>query len=241
MYNEAYIQTFDESIYINLLNDNGQLENIAKNYLTRYEKGVDVNMLALKDSLDHYIAKKISTDKNFIDSQEFKNYAKYLKKIVSQKSYTIYTNYKIYLELSTNVVFDYLTGDKLNKVFPKNNIETIRNNNQKIIRAIFQKIRGNKQISAGELGFISDYLDNKKDIESETYKEYMEYIFKNNNNIIGTPKILSAILTYMPGFYDKRYACGVKNARAYLAHTDGKDKDGDDIPILIAHSSGAYI
>nr|MCR5146026.1 hypothetical protein [Clostridia bacterium] len=106
--------------------------------------------------------------------------------------------------------------------------------------AIFQKIRENKQISSGELEFISDYLDNKKDIESETYKEYMEYIFKNNNNIIGTPKILSAILTYMPGFYDKGYACGVKNARTYLAHTDGKDKDGDDIPILIAHSSVAY-
>lgn len=52
------------------------LGNLAKAYLNRYNSGIDINLLALKESLDHYVVKRLTRDSRFLESAEFDNYIK---------------------------------------------------------------------------------------------------------------------------------------------------------------------
>ena len=231
MYNEKYVETFREEQYLNFLRNGNQLDDIANNYLNRYtDKQVDAMKLAFKDSLDNYVAKKISENKNYINTPEFKNYTNYLRKITTSKKYINEQGLPMYIEFSTNKVFEYLDENMLNQIFPGNRIKYEIAKNEDKIGKILEKINNNQSIQKVELEIISDYFDNKKDLENENYTKYMEYIFAHSKDIHPTPKVISAILTYLPGFYRE----GVQNSRAYLATIDGRNK------INIAHSSGGF-
>ncbi len=232
MYNEKYVKSFKEEQYISILNDIKQLDDIANNYLNRYSAGVDAHKLALKDSLDHYIAKQISENKNYINTLEFKNYANYLKKISNQKKYIYDNGYPIYLEFSTNIVFEYLNQNMLDKIYPGNKINSVISKNKDMLNIMLSKIRNKQQLSFRELQIISDYFDNKKDLKMEDYTKYLEYIFEPKNGVKSTPQIVSAILTYLPKFYGQE----VQDSRAYLASIDGSNNN----KIHIAHSSAAF-
>lgn len=235
MYNKTYINSFEIIEYLTYLNDSNKLKDIATNYLNRYNKGVDTRKLAFKDSLDHYVSEMISENPNFINSFQFRNYIKYIREINLQKKYIIGMNV-IYPELSTNIVFEYLNDEMLNRLFPKNSIRKEIEKNKRLFREIFSKIENDQILNFQELELISDYLDNKKnmsyfkDTEYTEYAKYISYLFNNKDKIKMTPKICSAILSFMPIFYRG----DVENSRAYLGSTDGSER------INIAHSSGRH-
>lgn len=229
MYNKTYVNSFEENNYLTWLKDSNKLKDIATNYINRYNKGVDVRKLAFKDSLDHFIAKKISENPNYMNTVEFKNYINYIREINMQKKYIIGQN-TIYPELSTNIIFEHLSEENLNSLFPNNSIKKEIEKNNYLINNIFNRIKNNQNIDLQELEFISDYLDNKKDLDNSRYTEYISYIFENKDKLKMTPKICSALLTYIP----KVYGNEVKSSRTYLGSTDGNEKiDG-------AHSSNKY-
>ena len=201
MYNEAYIKAFEEEIYVKYLRKTDKLQELADDYLKKYSEGSDAYNLALKESLDHYVAKKISENPNIIYTNEFKNYFQYLKTITLQKGYMLKDKTKLLLEFNTNVIFEYLNDDLLNRISPGNRVGESFRKNQNIINMELQKIKDNQTLSTEELEFISDYLDSKKDIQSKEYTDYIRYIFKNNDKITSSPKIVSAILSYLPGYY----------------------------------------
>ena len=87
MYNWSYINSLRENYpsddnYQNILRNPRLLYKLEKEYLAKYSMDADVYYLALKESLDHYVAMRIAKDKSFTETEEFKNYAQYLKRLV---------------------------------------------------------------------------------------------------------------------------------------------------------------
>ena len=103
MYNWSYINSFRASYpsdkrYREILENPKLLNMLEKEYLAKYSKDADVFYLALKESLDHYVAMRIAKDKRFIETEDFKNYAQYLKRIVQQNKEK-YMGTALYLSL----------------------------------------------------------------------------------------------------------------------------------------------
>ena len=77
MYNWSYINSLRENYpsddnYQNILRNPRLLYKLEKEYLAKYSMDADVYYLALKESLDHYVAMRIAKDKSFTETEEFK-------------------------------------------------------------------------------------------------------------------------------------------------------------------------
>ena len=172
---------------------------------------------------------RIAHDKRFTKSEEFKNYAQYLKRIVQQNKEK-YMETTLYIEPSINIVFNYLDEETLNKIYPNNVLKTHREYNQKIYDRIFKKLEENSMVTSEELSLASIYLDNVKDFKSGRYETYMHYVFSHLDSIKATPELVSAILSFLPNYYKE----GAENARTFMGSKD------QGSPINWAHSNGLY-
>ena len=157
----------------------------------------------LKESLDHYVLKRLNANSNFQNTMEFKNYLDF---IISISSY----NY----ESSTNVFWSAFPEENYKRWFGKN-AEILMNNknkNNQNIKTIFAKIRNNQIISQNELNEICIYFGKKRsytDIKcQEEYGILMTYIFttvlKNYNLYKFSSQILDAIINYIPVEYGNK-------------------------------------
>ena len=234
MYNWNYINSFRASYpsdkkYREILENPKLLNMLEKEYLAKYSMDADVYYLALKESLDHYVAMRIAKDKRFTETEEFKNYAQYLKRLVQQNKEN-YMGIALYIEPSINIVFNYLDEETLNQIYPNNVLKSHREYNKRIYDRIFRKLEENAMVTSEELSLASIYLDNVKDFKSGRYETYIKYIFSHLDSIKSTPELASAILSFLPHFYKE----GTENTRTFIG---GKDRGN---PINWAHSMGLH-
>ena len=234
MYNWSYINSLRENYpsddnYQNILRNPRLLYKLEKEYLAKYSMDADVYYLALKESLDHYVAMRIAKDKSFTETEEFKNYAQYLKRLVQQNKEN-YMQTTLYIEPSINIVFNYLDEETLNQIYPNNVLKSHREYNKRIYDRIFRKLEENAMVTSEELSLASIYLDNVKDFKSGRYETYIKYIFSHLDSIKSTPELASAILSFLPHFYKE----GTENTRTFIG---GKDRGN---PINWAHSMGLH-
>ena len=234
MYNWSYINSLRENYpsddnYQNILRNPRLLYKLEKEYLAKYSMDADVYYLALKESLDHYVAMRIAKDKSFTETEEFKNYAQYLKRIVQQNKEN-YMQTTLYIEPNINIVFNYLDEQTLSKIYPNNVLKSHKEYNQRIYDRIFRKLEVNAMVTTEELSLVSVYLDNTKDFKSGRYETYINYIFSHLDSIKSTPKLASAILSFLPHFYKEE----TENARTFI----GRKNRGT--PCGLACSIGQY-
>lgn len=238
MYNQSYIDDFENTdfkkekrVYSELLNNPKLLKKLGEEYSKKYGPDADAFRLALKESLDHYVAKKLSEGKQYINTPEFRNYANYLTQIIKNTTAQI-GNSQIYLELSTNVVFEYLDDESINKIWPGSTLKKHIEYNSKIIKSLMEKIENGDKIADDEVKLLSRYFDNKKQQDDKDYKKYISYIFKNLKSLKSSPELISSILSYLPMYYREQ----VENSRAFLAAYDSPFMNKKR-PINWAHSS----
>ncbi len=233
MYNIGYIEAFKENRYDKLLSSPTSLSILFDKWFRQYQDDADTEFLALKESLDHYVAKRLSEDKNYYRSVYFQNYYQYLidlvnKRVVKNK------NGDLYLELSINPVFDYLSDDVLNELSPENNIRKLQDYNQSTIDLLINKIKNGESIHPKAVEFLAEYFDNRKDFSDERYSIFIGYVFSNLNKMKSTPRLISSVLTFLPSTYNL-----VTDSRCFMGGTDGF-YNGKIKPIDVAHSSGKY-
>ena len=234
MYNDSYINDFEEKYYKQYLNNTKKLDELKDKYLRQYSSQSDAQYLAFKESLDHYIYKQIAKDNNYISSAEFKNYLNYIMHIVNDKKVSL-NNQIFNLELSTNIVFrdESIRNLIFKKYYAKitNTYENHIKETKKILNEINDKMIKRKSISQDEIDFISDYIYSSRSFvdNEDTYIEYIFNEIKPDSNIKIYPQMLGAITYCFTQEYTKDP--DVKNSRTFIADQDNTGCD-------MAHKSG---
>lgn len=228
-YNNDFINEFDLSNYDTFLSNLDKLNIMLLNYNYRYDPKYSVfdgRLNLIKESLDHYVLKKMSEDSNFINTNECNNYFSYLKKLSNYNSYEYHSNVVLRNVLNNSEFIKYKE-----KYIGNNNgkfNEKIRNNNKKI-NEIMNKINNNQEVSQDELdlicGVVSDYR-----YDCKVLRSVVKYIFNNllkqDSKLKCSPQVLCAILTCVPYMSDKIKKNGFNpaNVRIYASNRmNGKD------------------
>lgn len=217
MYNQKYIDCFDEEKYKEIIGDKLLLKEIADMYINQFEKAPYDATIAFKESLDHYVLKMIKTVPGFIESNEFLNYVSYLTYIFYNKV----TNKDLRLEFNTNVVMSDPLARKV--IFYKfnsnvrNTLDELIRRNDALIHHIGRKLENRAPLSQEELNLVGDYLYNKRDLESPLYTKFVDYLLneiKVDTAIKFSPQIGAAYMSYLPKFYGS----GVENSRVIYSN-----------------------
>lgn len=216
--NEKYINDFSEEQYLYILKNKSNLKEIADSYLNQYENPTYDETIIFKESLDHYIVKKINTDLNFKNSNEFKNYLIYINYIVKNRK-----NNNYLLELNTNVVFKNEIAKQTilnmysekDRIFLNNSI----NNVNIYIQSLNNKLINDIRLSNEELKFLCDYLYTSRDNTNNIYENLIHYLLNEKNvvNVNFSNEIAAAYISYMP----KIYGNNCEDARIVLSNGYG--------------------
>ena len=217
MYNEKYINDFKETIYKEALNNKNFLVEIANAYIKQYDSPTYEKTLAFKESLDHYVLKQLKENPTFTSTEMYNNYLEYIKYIFLNRK----TCGNINLEFNTNIVFsDKNICDKVLSSYPNNakdKLKVIINQNEKYIQYISQKMYTKEPLSQVELNFIGDYLYTRKDLNSELYRKYVEYLLndiKKCKNVSNSPQIIASYIAYLPKIFGEN----CENSRILLTN-----------------------
>lgn len=295
MYNQTYINDFDERKYLYFLQNPSSLDEVKTNYLYHYRtntaaldkiglikqqkqellkkyrelraKGYtgtpemqflenEINKLdseekkmiktkqiddaapvVFKESLDHYILKRITEDNSFIKTPEFKTYLAYISDIYKKRKFET-GNTTLYLELNTNIVFrnEKIRNLIFNEYLSSNDIQAdnaLIAYNEKILNNVVKKLKSREKVTQKELDFLADYIYTSRNFDNEYAQVLAEYIFNEitpESNIKASVHIIGALLSYFTQCYNKDER--VKNSRMFIGTLDGGKL------VNVAHSSG---
>ena len=202
MYNETFINMYKEERYLKILGSPSQLDVLANGYTRKYkESDVDGYILAFKESLDHYVLKRISEDNNFVKTPEFRNYFNYIKKIIKE----------IPTELATNLVLcniDILrTASEIYEPNDQNAFAyylRYQKSMNKRVDNLNKKIKNNILLTQDEINFLCSYYAGRRKYD-ENYSNLITYIFTYFGKQYGLKcsyEVLDAIFTYLPFEYN---------------------------------------
>lgn len=236
MYNQAYINDYDENIYHSYLNDLNKLMSLKDAYLNQYNNKSDASLLAFKESLDHYVKSKLMKDINYIKTNEFKNYFYYALTINNGKKFVLTKNNYIYPELLTNVVFrddrirNYIFSNCL-KPHQINGYEVLFKSAKRSMELIFDAMKAGKYLSQDFVNLTGDYIYSSRDISNDRGRIFAKYIFNYSHryNINSSPQIIGAMTTIFTNNYS--LDDDVKNTRFYIAEYDS------GVKVNVAHSN----
>ena len=226
----VYANAFPEKYYLIYLHNPLFLEKLSSQYSLQYSKGSSSHDLALKDSLDHYIYKRIMENDRFLKSQEFYNYGRYLNNIINNKTRTV-NGKKYYMELVTNAI---LRDDNMRQKFFSAlglSVSQISSINHIVIvikeelNRVLNRMARRERISQEELDFIGDYIYSTKNVSDDVRKIFLKYVFnelKEPTNIKPSIEIVGAFLQCLPGEYIDEER--IKNMRYYVGDYDKNGK-----------------
>ena len=163
MYNETFIKEFNESDYLKTLSTMENMEAVRNIARDQYTDKSNAFYLAYKESLDHYVLKRLMTDPKFIDSPEFRNYICYALSVSNDKSLRATDQYRVYPELITNPVF---RNDEIRRqIFEKHlnqkqreGYERHRAYSKKIVDYVFEEMKQNHRLTPDLINIAADYI-----------------------------------------------------------------------------------
>ena len=241
MYKESYINDFEESLYLIYLKDPKKLNQVKNAYLNQYTNQSEADYLAFKESLDHFVKKKLQTDPSFINSQEFINYLNYILQVSNEKRIQLNDHHYIHPELYTNTIFrddklrdiifkKYLTpeqqkGFERQQIIAKNSIDTI-----------FTKLQKGERVSQDIVNIAGDYIYSSRDVSNQKNEIYAKYIMNKSKDyhLKPSPQIIGAMTTVFASNYSLDDE--VKDTRFFIAEKDS----GRQVNKAHSHGSRKY-
>ncbi|MGM9877586.1 MAG: hypothetical protein ACI33S_02955 [Bacilli bacterium] len=201
IYNDAYISVYTTEKYMSALRNQNELRKMINCFKSRYN-GSEVNGMTIfgLESLNHFVVKMISTNPNFINSPEFKNYKKVMEESIIFGRGLIYSNifFSAFPDDFYKRIFDYKTYQLLQE-----RIDKKKNN----ISLIESKLDNNYDLSQKELDYICDVLSFDRNINNTLHEKVIKYIFNNltksNSPLRCNGYVLDAICSYFPKIYPK--------------------------------------
>ena len=210
-YNQSYIDDYEEAKYLECLSDS---KNVMKLF-TEYKKDNNSYWLSFKESLDHYVVKRIISDKDFLNTKEFKNYLLLLQSLIEEKDLELNTNIVFRNEEIRNIVFERLGNkDELSQKY-----ET----RKRIIENLFLKMSQNIILDSESILLVSEYLYRSRDFSNEKGTIFLKYVLNNRDKLSVRPiaPLTGAFASILPSYFtlDDR----VKECRIFLALYSDED------------------
>ena len=221
--------------YDKILANPNKLKKMAHNYLEQYEPNsqASADFLYHKDLMDHYVIGQLSGSnaKNFVTSEEFKNYASYIIKISQRKSQKV-GDKTFYPELSTNPIFrnpEYRKlilskamespekAKKANRIIVKNQAEY-----EKTLVEINGRLERGETVLQDELDTVGDFLYTGRQFGSKLAKNFACYMFneaKYQQSLKSSTQIGGALANYFA--YKDTLDDRLKNSRVIIANNAG--------------------
>ncbi len=199
-YNMKYINDYSTYIYEKYLKSKIQLFELSKNYLDRFEfeKEISGEKILKKESLDHYMVKKLIEKKEYIKEfrKEHEKYLNYLYNlIIKTNGLETHTNCFLIYIIKNNLISSFYDKNKTKQILKLHETNKIK------IEEIIKRINGNLKITQKELNYISIYFGTKRDLSDSNYQKFLSYIFTNLHNskkLKCQEETLCAIINYLP-------------------------------------------
>ena len=237
MYNQSYIDVFPIEKYESTLSSKEKLSKVRTDYSYRFNNQADAYYLAFKESLDHYVYKKILENPNFVNSEQFRNYFSYVLDLLSDSKVEI-NGVIYYKELTDNIIFR--SGIVKDTIFFRikqemvDNIKKYRSSNINLLKRILESMKKHENLSYDDISFIAEYIYSNQDANQDVMDTYIEYMLNYlPKNMRPNVPIIGAMVTC----YCKKYSNDERvqaNTRAFIAYYDHGAK------FSFAHSKHDY-
>ncbi|MDO4753321.1 MAG: hypothetical protein Q4A36_03780 [Candidatus Saccharibacteria bacterium] len=228
--------------YEKILSNPDTLQITSKNYLEQYqpESKSRADFLSGKDILDHYVLGQLSGDnaKDFIKSDQFKNYSSYIINITQQKVQNI-NNKKYYPELVTNPVLSNPRYRRLiiSELYPADRVDSMIDSLNKneagykgFLKNIENRLENSEAVSQDELNMAGDYLYSSRDFSSGLAKKFACYMFndaRQRQDLISSTQIGGALANYFA--YKDTLDDRLKERRIIIANNAGWDNKNNKL------------
>ncbi len=203
-YKKEYISDYSIDDYNRYLNSPSNLAILKNNYFKRYAENssnYDGYYHALKESLDHYVLKRIEENPQFLGGTQGQNYLNHIINIIRIEKAEIYNNIAVRTIIRDPNLRKYL----INKV--SYNLIDEYNNVVNKINAIKVKIERNILVTQYELDTICAFVVDSRDSDDEMYTSLIKYIYNNlnhplckQNGLHCSLQVINAIFNYVPLF-----------------------------------------
>lgn len=240
--------------YERILSNPNHLKTAKENYLEQYQPDSKsrADILSCKDLLDHYVLGQLSGDsaKDFVNSEQFKNYASYIVDTARQKVQII-NGKKHYPELSTNPVLKNPEYRRLviSQLQPADQVDRIVNNlgeneamYKSYLKTIENRLENRALVSQGELNMVGDYLYSGRDFGSDLAKKFACYMFndaRERQDLKSSTQIGGALANYFG--YKDTLDDRLKDRRIIIANNAGyNDKKQKLVPVNTGVSRAEY-
>lgn len=240
--------------YERILSNPNHLKTAKENYLEQYQPDSKsrADILSCKDLLDHYVLGQLSGDsaKDFVNSEQFKNYASYIVDTARQKVQII-NGKKHYPELSTNPVLKNPEYRRLviSQLQPADQVDRIVNNlgeneamYKSYLKTIENRLENRALVSQGELNIVGDYLYSGRDFGSDLAKKFTCYMFndaRERQDLKSSTQIGGALANYFG--YKDTLDDRLKDRRIIIANNAGyNDKKQKLVPVRTGVSRTEY-
>ena len=203
-YKKEYIDDYTIDDYNRYLNSPSNLAILKNNYFKRYAancSGYDGYYHALKESLDHYVLKRIEDNPQFLGGTQGQNYLNYVVSIMRIEREEIYNNIAIRTIIRDPNLRKYLINKVSYNLIPEYNSVVNK------INVIEAKIKRNELVTQYELDTICAFVVDSRDLDDEIYTSLIKYIYNNlnhplckQNGLHCSLQVINAIYNYVPLF-----------------------------------------
>lgn len=228
--------------YEKILSNPDLLKTASQNYLEQYqpESKSRADILSTKDLLDHYVVGQLSgaNAKDFIKSDQFKNYSSYIVNTARQKVQII-NEKKYYPELTTNpvlsnpeyrrlVISELQPADQVNRIV--NNLNENEAGYKGFLKTIENRLESRAPVSQGELNMVGDYLYSGRDFDSGLAKKFACYMFndaRQRQDLNSSTQIGGALANYFA--YKDTLDDRLRERRIIIANNAGWDNKNNKL------------
>ena len=209
-YNEKLIAVYYEKDYLEALRNPQELDAIKENFENRHflDKELFGFDLLFKESLEHYVLKRLTQDKSFIHSKEFDNYTKHLNdSIIFSINHGKYHNNAFLAHVDLNLLQEYP-----NLI---NHINVLNNQSRQAVDKIIEKIIKKQLLTQDELDYICDYFAFNRNYDDYEHELLINYIVNTLTQpycqLNCSQYVLDAIIAFIPKFFklDKTFDTGM--------------------------------
>ena len=208
-YKQEYIDTFGENEILKTMNNYQVLDRVFNSYVNQFDpnKKTTCDDLLMKESIDHFVTKKILEDSTFTQSYVFKNYCKKMNEVCNT-----FTINNIYVEPLCNNVFKNKMTQSVMRRYINFNYDIVKNRDYcgQYFESVRYKIEKGERVSQKQLDSLCACVVLNNHCDSDRNKQLFRYILRDMKKYPEL-KIKNEELSLVTSMVPQYYGFGITN------------------------------